>query len=65
MGISSFEIERVFKMIDKNDLEHSFVEVFPSNKMNKFFDIAKMLRGKKYPFLIANTDRSDKPGTHW
>ena len=24
-----------------------------------------MMKGKKYPFLIANTDRSDKPGTHW
>ena len=20
---------------------------------------------KKYPFIIMNTDRSDKPGTHW
>ena len=24
-----------------------------------------MMKGKKYPFLIANTDRSDKKGTHW
>ena len=24
-----------------------------------------MMKGKKYPFLIANTDRSDKPCTHW
>ena len=23
------------------------------------------MKGKKYPFLIGNTDRSDKPGTHW
>ena len=23
------------------------------------------MKGKKYPFLIADTDRSDKPGTHW
>ena len=23
------------------------------------------MKGKKYPFLIANTDRSDKEGTHW
>ena len=23
------------------------------------------MKGKKYPFLIANTDRSDKQGTHW
>ena len=65
MGISNFEIERVFKTIDNNNLDDNFVGVFPSNNMNKFFDIAKMIKGKKYPFLIANTDRSDKPGTHW
>ena len=33
--------------------------------MNKFLDFKKMMKGKKYPFLIANTDRSDKQGTHW
>ena len=24
-----------------------------------------MMRDRKYPFLIANTDRSDKGETHW
>ena len=24
-----------------------------------------MMKGRKYPFLIANTDRSDKGGMHW
>ena len=33
--------------------------------MNKSLDFKKMMKGKKYPFLIANTDRSDKKGTHW
>ena len=23
------------------------------------------MEGKRYPFLIVNTDRSDKQGTHW
>ena len=69
MGISNFEIERVFKMIDNNDDNDNkldnFVGVFPSNKMNKFFNVTKMMKGKKYLFLIVNNDRSDKPGTHW
>ena len=30
-----------------------------------FLDFKKMMKGKRYPFLIANTDRSDKQGTHW
>ena len=24
-----------------------------------------MMKGKRYPFLIANMDRSDKQGMHW
>ena len=24
-----------------------------------------MMKGKSYPFLIANTDRSDKNSTYW
>ena len=34
--------------------------------MNKFIDHASMISDKgKYPFIIANTDASDKPGLHW
>ena len=63
--ISNFEIERIFKMADNNELEQNFVGVFLSNKMDKFFNITRMMKGKKYPFLIANTDRSDKTGSDW
>ena len=51
-------------MIDNNDLDDNFLGVFTSNKMNKFFNITKTMKRKKHPFLIANTDRSDKPDTH-
>ena len=34
--------------------------------MNKFIDHVSMISDKdKYPFIIANTDASDKPGVHW
>ena len=46
-------------------MDDNFVGVFQSNKMNKFFDVTKMKKGKKYLFLIVETDRTDKPGTHW
>ena len=65
MEISNFEIERIFKMVDNNELEQNFVGVFLSNKMDKFFNKTRMMKGKKYPFLIANTDRSDKADTDW
>ena len=34
--------------------------------MNKFINHAVMISDKgKYPFIIANTDASNKSGTHW
>ena len=65
-GISNFQIEEAFKTIAYKDLLENFVGVFPSNYMNKFIDHASMISDKgKYPFIIANTDASDKPGVHW
>ena len=64
-GLSNFDIEEIFNKVNNSDLLQNFVVVFPSDKMNKFLDFKKMMKGKTYPFLIANTDRSDKQGTHW
>ena len=34
--------------------------------MNKFINHAAMISDcGKFPFIIANTDASDKPGVHW
>ena len=34
--------------------------------MNKFINHAAIISDKgKYPFIIANTDASNKPGVHW
>ena len=64
-GLSNFDIEEIFNKAKNSDLLQNFVGVFPCDKMNKFLDFKKIIKGKKYPFLISNTDRSDKKGTHW
>ena len=65
-GISHFQIEEAFKKIDDNDLLDNFVGAFPSNYMNKFINHAAMIEdSSKFPFIIANTGASDKPGVHW
>ena len=64
-GISNFEIEETFNRANNQDLLKHFVGVFPSDKMNRFFNFKEMMKGEKYPFLIVNTDRSDKQGMHW
>ena len=64
-GIFNFEIEKVFKEINNKDINKNFLGVFPSDKINKFIMFEKMMPGKKYPFIISNTDRSDEGSTHW
>ena len=66
-GISNSQIEDVIKRISDKDLLNNFVGVFPSDHMKRFINHSAMIEEKKgkYPFIIANTDDSDKKGTHW
>ena len=64
-GITNFQIEDAIKNIGDEDLTDNFIGVFPLNHINKFIDHAAMISEKgKYPFIIANTGSSDKPGVH-
>ena len=65
-GISNFTIKKVIDKID-GDLKQNFVGVFPSSETFKFFKFKHLVREKKapYPFMIMNTDRSNKEGEHW
>ena len=65
-GISNFQIEKAIEFIRDDDLKNNFVGVFPSNYMSKFIDHASMISSKgKCPFIVANTENSEKPGVHW
>ena len=66
-GISNLQIKNAIRNIRDEDLDDNFVGVFPSNRMNKFINDAAMISKKKgkYHFVIANTDSSEKGGTHW
>ena len=66
-GISNFQIENAIDNIGDEDLNNNFVGLFRSNRMNKFINHSAMMSSKKgkYPFVIANTDSSEKGGTHW
>ena len=65
-AISNYQIEDAFKKTGDAELLENFVGVFPSSYMNKFINHAAMISDwEKVPFIIANTDASDKPGVHW
>ena len=67
-GISNEAIDDFFEKIKDNNLKNNFIGVFPSNSINKFISHHSIIKNKpkvKYPFIIMNTDRSDRNGTHW
>ena len=50
--MTNFEIEHVFKEINKDDLNENFLGVFPSDRINKLIMFEIMMPGKKYPFIL-------------
>ena len=66
-GISKVQIENAIENIEEDDLNDNFVGVFPLNCMSKFINHSAMISSikAKYPFVIANTDSSEKGETHW
>ena len=65
-GISNETIVNFFNKETDDDLKKNFVGVFPSNYVTRFISFHEMMIEKNcYPFIIMNTDRSDKKGTHW
>ena len=66
-GISNKTVVCFFAESADNDIKKSFIGVFPSNFVNCFISFHDMISesGIKYSFVIVNTDRIDKKGTHW
>ena len=62
--IFNFEIEKVFKEINNDDLNKNQLGVFPSDKINKFAMFEKKMPGKKYLSIISNTNKSDESSRH-
>ena len=67
-GISNEAIDDFFEKVKDDNLKNNFIGVYPSNFINKFISHHSIIKNKpkvKYPFIIMNTDRSDRSGTHW
>ena len=65
-GISNETIVNLFENETDDDFKKNFVCVFPSNYVTRFISFHEMMIEKnRYLFIIMNTDRSNKNGTHW
>ena len=65
-GITTIEIEEFFGN-ETNDFLKKIMGVYSSVSITKyinFYDIIKRKKAK-YTFAILNTNRENKPGTHW
>ena len=64
--ISNVTIEE-FINEENGDLKKNFVGLFPSHFIMYFKAFQQLIKEKSgsYPFMIMNTDRSNKKGTHW
>ena len=67
-GIINIDIEKFFDKKTNDDFKKKlYMGVYSSDSITKyinFYNIIKEKRGK-YPFAIFNSDRENKPGTHW
>ena len=66
-GISNFEINKFFENEENQDLKNNYMGVYSIDSITRyinFYEIIKKRNGK-YPFPIFNTDKHNKPGTHW
>ena len=66
-GISNIDIEKYFKNESNEDMKRNFKGLILSDSLTQFINFQKILKTDKvpYPFIVMNTDRKNKPGTHW
>ena len=66
-GISNQNILNFIEEKANDDIKKNFVGVFLSNFITKFITFHRLMneKGARYPFIIMNTDRSNKKGMHW
>ena len=65
-GISNKAIVNIFENETDNDFKIFFVGVSPPSYVTRFISFHEMMIEKnRYPFILMNTDRSNKKGTYW
>ena len=64
-GISNLTIEEFIKK-ENDNFKKNFIGIFPSNFITRFIAFHQLIKEKRgsYPFMIINTDRSNKKGIH-
>ena len=66
-GIKILELNQFFENEENQGIKNNYMGVYSMDSIIryiKFYEIIKKRNGK-YPLTIFNTDKHNKPGTHW
>ena len=65
--ITNIEIEKFFDDETNEDLKRNLMGVYSVDSITNYINFYNIIKEKraKYPFAIFNTNRENKPGTHW
>ena len=66
-GITDLEINKFFENEENQDIKNNYIGVYSMDSITRYINFYKIVkkRNGKYPFAIFNTDKHNKPGTHW
>ena len=66
-GITNLEINKFFENEENQDIKNNYMGVYSMDSIIRCISVYEIIkkRNGKYPFAIFNTDKHNKPGTHW
>ena len=66
-GITNLEINKFFENEEKQGIKNNYMGVYSMDSITRYINFYEIMRKRngKYPFAIFNTDKHNKPGTHW
>ena len=66
-GITNLEFNKFLENEENHDVKNNYMGAYSMDSITRyisFYEIIKKIKGK-YQFSIFNTDKHNKPGTHW
>ena len=66
-GITNLEINKFFENEENQDIKNNYMGVYSMDSIIRCINVYEIIkkRNGKYPFVIFNTDKHNKPDTHW
>ena len=66
-GKKNLKINNFFENEENQDMKNNYMGIYSIDSIAIYINFYEIIRKRngRYPFAIFNTDRYNKPGTHW